>query len=150
VLKQTFPKQGRQSTSKSAFPLDQEIWHDVDQPIDDQQGENIRQTTHKIPKSMDINKLHETLGNMGEGLLRKTCKHLGVKMTGEMKACEACGIVKAKQKAVSKTASIKAQKPGERLFFNTVGPFQPTINKNMYIFASHMTIQGLVGCILEK
>jgi hypothetical protein len=129
----TLGEQGGRSTNESAFPLDEETWHDVEQPIDDQ-GENVRRTTHKMPKSMDINKLHDTLGHKGEGLLRKTCKHLGIKVTGELKACEACGIAKAKQKAVSKTASIKAQKPGERLFFDTAGPFQPTINKSLYIF----------------
>jgi hypothetical protein len=61
-----------------------------------------------MPKLMDINKRHDTLGHKGGRLLSKTCKHLWIKVTGEMKACEACRIAKAKQKAVSKTASIKA------------------------------------------
>jgi hypothetical protein len=42
-------------------------------------------------------------------------------------------LLKQNKRAVSKTASIKAQKPEERLFFDTAGPFPPTINKSMYI-----------------
>ena len=115
-------QQGGRSTDQSAYPLEDEMWREVSQPIN-LLGNNIVHRKHSRPKSMDINKLHDTLGHKGEGLLRKTCKHLGIKVTGEMKACEACGIAKAKQKALSKTTSNRATKPGQRLFFDTAGPY---------------------------
>jgi hypothetical protein len=54
--------------------------------------------------------------------------------TGELKACEHMELLKQKQKAVSKRQVSKAQKPEKGYFFVTAGPFQPTINKNVYIF----------------
>jgi hypothetical protein len=129
----TIPKQGGRITDESVYPLEDEVWRDVDQPINEK-GENITRSNHSVPKSMDINKLHDTLGHKGEGLLRKTCKHLGIKITGEFKACEACGIAKAKQRSLSKTTSNKATKPGQRLFFDTAGPFAPTVSGNTLIF----------------
>jgi hypothetical protein len=54
---------------------------------------------------------------------------LDVTLTGALKPCEGCGfLAKAKAKAVSKTTSTKATKPGERLFLDTSGPFSPTLN----------------------
>jgi hypothetical protein len=52
-------------------------------------------------------------------LLRKTYSRLDVTLTGALKPCEGCGFAKAKAKAVSKTTSTKATKPGERLFLDT-------------------------------
>jgi hypothetical protein len=115
----TIPEQGGRITADAAHPLEDEIWRDVAELTNDKR-ENIG-SNHSVPKSMDINKLHDTLGHKGEGLLRKTCKHLGTKVTGELKACEACGLAKAKQKSLSKTTSNKATKPGERSFFDTEG-----------------------------
>jgi hypothetical protein len=129
----TIPNSGGRNAQESAFPLEDETWRDVDQPISKIGGVATKKKS-SVPKSMDINRLHDVLGHKGEGLLRKTCKHLGIKVTGEMKACEACGIAKAKQKSLSKTTSTKASKPGHRLFFDAAGPFQPTVNKNLYIF----------------
>jgi hypothetical protein len=129
----TIPEQGGRTTDESVNPIEDENWRDVDQPINEK-GENIKRSNHSLPKSMDINKLHDTLGHKGEGLLRKTCKHLGIKVTGELKACEACGIAKAKQKSLSKTTSNKATKPGQRLFFDTAGPYAPTVSGNTLIF----------------
>jgi hypothetical protein len=129
---QTITSLGGSNANKSAFPLDDEIWRTINQPIN-QEGHNIKKP-HSVPKTLDINKLHDMLGHKGEGLQRKTCKHLGIKVTGELKACEACGIAKAKQRSLSKATSNKAKKPGQRLFFDTAAPFEPTINKNVYIF----------------
>jgi hypothetical protein len=129
----TIPKQGGRTQHQSVYPIEDEVWRDVDQPINEK-GENAIRSNHSVPKSMDINKLHDTLGHKGEGLLRKTCKHLGIKVTGELKACEACGLAKAKQKSLSKTTSTKATKPGQRLFFDTAGPYAPTVSGNVYIF----------------
>ena len=46
--------------------------------------------------------------------------------------CEGCGFAKAKAKAVSKTTTNKAEKPGERLFLDTTGPFTPTLKGYRY------------------
>lgn len=127
------PNSGGKNTNESLFPLEEEIWRDVTQPINEE-GENITRKDRSVPKSMDINKLHDVLGHKGEGLIRKTCKYLNIKVTGEFKACEACGIAKAKQKSLSKTTSNKAEKPGQRLFFDAAGPFIPTVSKNKYVF----------------
>jgi hypothetical protein len=68
------------------------------------------------------------MGHEGEALLRKTHNRFDVALAGALKPCEGCGFAKAKAKAVSKTASAKATKPGERLFLDTSGPFSPTLN----------------------
>jgi hypothetical protein len=128
----TIPEQGGRIATDTACPLEDEIWRDVAEPTKDE-GENVR-SNHSVPKSMDIDKLHDTLGRKGEGLLRKTCKHLGTKVTGELKACEARGLAKAKQKSLSKTTSNKATKPVERLFFDTAGPFAPTMSGSALMF----------------
>jgi hypothetical protein len=128
----TIPEQGGRITADTACPLEDEIWRDIAKPTNDK-GENMR-SNHSVPKSMDINKLHDALGHKGEGLLRKTCKHLGTKATGELKACEARGLAKAKQKSLSKTTSNEATKPGERSFFDTAGPFAPTVSGSTLTF----------------
>jgi hypothetical protein len=71
-------------------------------------------------------------GHKGEALLRKTCKRLGVELTGALKPCEGCGCAKAKAKAVSKTTTTKATEPGERLFLDTSGPFTPALNGHKF------------------
>jgi hypothetical protein len=86
----------------------------------------------KMPTKLDINEAHDILGHKGEALLRKTYNHLDVTLAGALKPCEGCGFAKAKAKAVSKTTSAKATKPGERLFLDTSGPFSPTLNGYKY------------------
>ena len=126
----TIPKQGGRTQYQSVYPIEDQVWRDVEQPVNEKGENTTKRSNHSVPKSMDINKLHDTLGHKGEGLLRKTCKHLGIKVTGELKACEACGLAKAKQKALSKTKGTKATKPGQILFFDTAGPYAPTVSGN--------------------
>jgi hypothetical protein len=76
-----------------------------------------------MPKSLDINDAHDVCAHKGEALLKKTYKRLGVALTGTLTPCEGCGYANAKVKAVSKTTTVKATKPGERLFLDTTGPF---------------------------
>ena len=85
-----------------------------------------------MPKSIDINEAHDICGHKGEALLKKTYERLGVALSGKMNACEGCGFAKAKAKAVSKTTTLKATKPGERLYLDTTGPFSPTLNGHKY------------------
>ena len=66
----------------------------------------------RMPKTMDINRAHDFSGHKGKALLIKTYKAIGVTLTGELKSSEGCGLAKAKQKAVSKTTSTRATKPG--------------------------------------
>ena len=47
---------------------------------------------------------------------KPTMLHWGWKAVGDPTFCEDCAIGKAKQKAVKKTTSMHATKPGERLF----------------------------------
>ena len=50
-------------------------------------------------KIMNIQKLHEELGHMGEQTCRKIAKHVGIQLTkGSLKPCEACAIAKSRQK----------------------------------------------------
>jgi hypothetical protein len=81
-----------------------------------------------MPKTVDVNDAHDVCGHKGEALSRKTCKRLGVELTGTLKPCEGCDFAKAKAKAVSKTTAAKAVKPGERLFLDASGPFSPALN----------------------
>ena len=50
-------------------------------------------------KLMNIQRLHEELGHMGEQTCRKIANHVGIQLTkGSMKPCEACAIAKSRQK----------------------------------------------------
>ena len=51
---------------------------------------------------------------------------------GQLKPCEACGVAKAKQKAVAKTTNVVAEKPCEQLFCDISGPFTTTLGGNRY------------------
>jgi hypothetical protein len=55
-----------------------------------------------------------------------------MKLTGNPKACEGCGLAKAKQKAVLKTTNLKADKPRKRFFVDTAGPYPATIGGSRY------------------
>jgi hypothetical protein len=81
-----------------------------------------------MPKTLDINDAHDVCAHKGEAMLKKTYKRLGVALTGTLTPCEGCGYAKAKAKPVSKTTTVKATKPGERLFLGTTGPFSPALN----------------------
>ena len=90
-----------------------EEWHETTVPLDDE-GNTI-QKIMKLQK-MDINEAHDKMGHKGEVLIKKTAKMIGCKLSGTLISCEGCAMAKAKQRAVSKTTNIKADKPGKVLF----------------------------------
>jgi hypothetical protein len=109
----------------------QEDWKDVTVEIDEK-GVSVKKYKKPIPKTMDINVAHRTWGHKGEGLLSKTAKYCGVKLTGKLEACEGCGLATASQKAVSKTTNTKVTKLCEPIFVDGTGPFKMTISGNKY------------------
>jgi hypothetical protein len=106
------------------------VWENVIGDVDPETGIDETKTSGvKMPKNgVDVSDAHDVCGHKGEALLQKTYNRLGVQLTGILKPCEGCGYTKAKAKAVSKTTTVKATKPGERLFLDTTGPFSPTLN----------------------
>ena len=120
---------GQESVHSAATEAENSTWKTVVTEVDSETGiDKSMKTVVKMPKSIDINKAHDDCGHKGEALLRKTYKRIGVELTGTLLPCEGCGYSKAKAKAVSKTTSVKATKPGERLYLDTTGPFSPTLN----------------------
>jgi hypothetical protein len=82
-------------------------WTDVAQQELDEKGTPKKRNKEKgLPRSMDFNEAHELWGHKCKGLIKKTAKYFGVKLTGTLDPCEGCGIAMAKQKAVSKTTSV--------------------------------------------
>jgi hypothetical protein len=79
-------------------------------------------------ESIDINRAHELCNHPGEMKLKEFARVFGWKLTGVLKACEACAKAKATAKAVPKTTSNerKATKPGEVLHLDTSGPYKRT------------------------
>jgi transposase InsO family protein len=95
----------------------------------------LNDEVHAIQRAqqiMDINEAHEKFAHLSEGLLRKTALHYGYKLTGTLMPCDGCMKAKAKAKAVKKFTETKATKPGERLFMDTTGPFEPTCGGTRY------------------
>jgi hypothetical protein len=101
----------------------------------DEKGTPKKRNKEKgLPQSMDFNKAHKLWVHKSKGLIVKTAKYYGVKLTGNLDPCEGYGIAMAKQKAVSKTMSIRATKPYQRLFVDASGPHQNRIGGNKYWF----------------
>jgi hypothetical protein len=93
---------------------------------------------------------HRTWGHKGEGLLTKTAKYFGVKLTGKLEACEGCGLATASQKAVSKTTNTKATKVCEQIFVDGTGPFKTTIPGNKYWYQVVDDLYGWGGRNLSR
>jgi transposase InsO family protein len=70
---------------------------------------------------VDINEAHELLGHVGERSLRDTAKTLEWDLTGHV--CTGCTEAKAKAAAVAKNTTVRATRPGERLFTDISGPY---------------------------
>ena len=81
---------------------------------------------------MDINEAHDIFNHQGKEALQKNCKHLGIKLTGTFQPCPGCMYAKAKQKKVNKLTKERATKSGERLFFDTSGPYPRSLGGNLY------------------
>ncbi len=109
-------------------------WSIEDKTVDDDGNVPRPATSKSVKPAMDIMDMHDKYGHKGEGLLRKTASFLEIKLTGSMKSCEGCGLAKAKQKNVSKTTNVRADKPGARLFVDTSGPYPESLGGRKYWF----------------
>ena len=65
--------------------------------------------------TIDINKFHDVLGHCGESKMRAVANYYGVKLTGNLRACENCAKAKAHQANIPKSINKgkKSKKPGE-------------------------------------
>ena len=64
-------------------------------------------------------KFHQLIGHQNEEVTKKTAEYYGVKLSGDMEACEPCLLAKARQKNLGKVVKEKrAVEPGGRLFFD--------------------------------
>ena len=112
-------------------------WTDVaKEDLDDTKKPKSRRREKNLPKTMDFNEAHDIWGHKGKGLLQKTAKRYGMKLTGTLAPWEGCGRANAKQKDVSKTAINKAERNGERVYLDTAGPFSETAGGNKYLFGA--------------
>ena len=83
-------------------------------------------------KKMDINRAHEILGHINKNQLIQTAKINGIELTGKLMVCEGCSLAKSRAKSIKKITENKSERPGERLFIDTSGPFSKTIKGNRY------------------
>ena len=120
----------KREVSAATSTENQDDWKETTVPLDDE-GNIIQQVVQL--KRMDINEAHDKMGHKGEDLIKKTAKMIGCKLSGTLTSCEGCALAKAKQRAVSKTTNIKADKPGQRLFLDMSGPFTETPIGNKYM-----------------
>ena len=88
----------------------------------------------KYVAEMDINQAHDRFGHMNEELLRRTCKIAKIRLTGKMRDCLGCLESKARAKGVSKMSKKRAEKPCERVFIDTSGPYPRSLGGNRYWF----------------
>ena len=86
----------------------------------------------KKQMTMDINLAHDVFKHLSPEVLRRTCRDLYIKLTGNWKPCPGCMYAKAKQKNVKKFTNERAISPGERLFINTRGPNPRSMGGNIY------------------
>ena len=86
----------------------------------------------KKQMTMDINLAHDAFNHLSPEVLRKTCKGLNIKLTGNWNPCPGCMYAKAKQKNVKKITDERAKSPGERLFIDTSGPYPRSMGGNIY------------------
>jgi hypothetical protein len=70
---------------------------------------------------MNINEAHYKFGHFSEALI-----------TWILKSCEACVLHKAKKRPVPKVTSLKATRPGKKLYMDTSGPFLYTLGGHQY------------------
>ena len=72
------------------------------------------------------------MGHIGKALLEKSAKLIGWELTGTLTMCDACAKAKAQAMGVTKKASEPASKRGERLYFDTAGPYSTSLGGSTY------------------
>jgi len=106
----------------------------------------------KFQESKDIDELHDQMGHVSEGIIRRTMNHMGIGVNGKLKPCEACACHNAKQKPVKKVTSNKAAAVAERMFMDISGPFHPTIGGSKYwvLMVDDYSRMGFCGFLQAK
>ncbi|KAG7353674.1 reverse transcriptase RNA-dependent DNA polymerase [Nitzschia inconspicua] len=118
-------------SQRAVFEVSTEQWTDTTPEPEEQRMPYGK----AMPTTMDYNDAHVRWGHKGKTLLDKTGKFYGIKLTGELKPCEGCGLALAKQKAVCKVSLSAAKTPGFRLFLDATGPFEETVGGSKYAFS---------------
>ena len=83
--------------------------------------ERIVEESHvaaSVTTKIDINLYHNMIGHPSQEITRSTARRYNIDVKGELKPCEHCAISKAKQKAVPKVSTNRAEVFGERIFFD--------------------------------
>ena len=75
--------------------------------------------------TMSYKEAHDILGHLGEEATKATAKFIGWIITGDVPACEACAVGKAKQKAVPQVTSIEPLQMGDRRVHLDISTLKP-------------------------
>jgi hypothetical protein len=104
--------------------------------VNNVEGSNEKgsETKKKKRKEMDINEAHRKFGHATEKVVREMLKTLDIEPVGQIKTCDGCSRAKATQKRTKKVTTVTADKPAERLFMDTSGPYSETAAGNRYWF----------------
>ncbi|KAI2497955.1 PIF1-like helicase [Fragilaria crotonensis] len=104
--------------------------------VNNVEGSNEKgsETKKKMRKEMDINEAHRKFGHATEKVVREMLKTLDIEPVGQIKTCDGCSRAKATQKRTKKVTTVTADKPAERLFMDTSGPYSETAAGNRYWF----------------
>jgi hypothetical protein len=80
-----------------------------------------------------LEEAHKLCGHANVATVKRTAVRAGWSLTTTtMPLCGACVLAKAQQKQVPKTASQKAEKPGEQLYVDLLGPYAKSIGGSTY------------------
>jgi hypothetical protein len=71
----------------------------------------------------DINDFHDQYGHKSERVLLKTAEANKVELTGTLKKCDSCAIVKVKRTPVKHSTDAISTYVGERMYLDISGPF---------------------------
>ena len=81
---------------------------------------------------MNINEAHRKFGHATEKVVRKMLQALKIIPVGKMLVCDGCARAKATQKRTNKVTTVVAEKPGERIYMDTSGPYSETVMGSRY------------------
>ncbi|KAG7347874.1 integrase core domain containing protein [Nitzschia inconspicua] len=135
-------------SQRAVFEVSTEQWTDTTPEPEEQRIPYGK----AMPTTMDYNDIHVRWGHKGKTLLDKTGKFYGIKLTGELKLCEGCGLALAKQKAVCNVSLGAAKTSGFRLFLDATGPFEETVGGSKYAFSivDDFTRKGCIKTAARK
>ena len=99
---------------------------------------------------ININEAHRKFGHATEKVVRKMLQALKIIPVGKMLVCDGCARAKATQKRTNKVTTEVAEKPGERIYMDTSGPYSETVMGSRYWYNLLMTKQGSHGIFMEQ